>query len=162
VNTDFARPGHRTSVVRSSALPLSREPERGPETRVSLLLPPVHLEACIPQPPLLEHCDAFITHAGFNSVKEALATGVPMVAVPISADQPYRAGRCAELGVARALGADARAPDNIRDAERKVLTASHCDPRRPPSRPAAATSSGRITPQGDSPAELESTTQQQI
>ena len=48
----------------------------------------VRLEAYVPQPLLLAHCDAFITHGGFNSVKEALSSGVPMVVVPISADHP--------------------------------------------------------------------------
>ena len=49
----------------------------------------------MPQPLLLARCDAFVTHGGFNSVKEALSSGVPMVVVPISADQPYSAERCA-------------------------------------------------------------------
>jgi MGT family glycosyltransferase len=81
----------------------------------------VRLEAYVPQPLLLEHCDAFVTHGGFNSVKEALSAGVPMVVVPISADQPYSAGRCADLGVARAVGPDERTPGAIGDALRQVL-----------------------------------------
>jgi UDP:flavonoid glycosyltransferase YjiC (YdhE family) len=81
----------------------------------------VRLEAYVPQPLLLPHCDAFVTHGGFNSVKEALSAGVPMVVVPISADQPYSAERCAELGAARTVGPDARTPEAIRDAVRAVL-----------------------------------------
>ena len=81
----------------------------------------VRLEAYLPQPLLLEHCDVFLTHGGFNSVKEALGAGVPMVAVPISADQPYTAERCAAIGVARTVGSGDRAPDAIRDAVRQVL-----------------------------------------
>lgn len=81
----------------------------------------VRLEAYVPQPLLLAHCDAFVTHGGFNSVKEALSSGVPMVVVPISADQPYSAERCAHLGVTRALGPDDRTPDSIREAVRQVL-----------------------------------------
>jgi UDP:flavonoid glycosyltransferase YjiC (YdhE family) len=81
----------------------------------------VRLEAYLPQPLVLEHCHAFVTHGGFNSVKEALASGVPMVVVPISADQPYSAERCAAIGVARTVGAEARSPDAIRDAVRQVL-----------------------------------------
>jgi UDP:flavonoid glycosyltransferase YjiC (YdhE family) len=81
----------------------------------------VRLEAYLPQTLILERCDAFVTHGGFNSVKEALASGVPMVVVPISADQPYSAERCAALGVARTVGAEARSPDAIRDAVRQVL-----------------------------------------
>ena len=46
----------------------------------------IRLEPYVPQPLLLAHCDAFVTHGGFNSVKEALGEGVPMVVVPISAD----------------------------------------------------------------------------
>jgi UDP:flavonoid glycosyltransferase YjiC (YdhE family) len=81
----------------------------------------VRLEAYVPQPLMLERCDAFVTHGGFNSVKEALGAAVPMVVVPITADQPYSAERCAELGVARTIGADDRTPEAIRDAVRQVL-----------------------------------------
>jgi UDP:flavonoid glycosyltransferase YjiC (YdhE family) len=81
----------------------------------------VRLEAYVAQPLLLAHCDAFVTHGGFNSVKEALGAGVPMVVLPITADQPYSAERCAALGVARTIGADDRAPDAIRRAAQQVL-----------------------------------------
>jgi MGT family glycosyltransferase len=81
----------------------------------------VRLEAYVPQPLLLEHWDLFVTHGGFNSVKESLIAGVPMVVVPITADQPYSAQRCAALGVARAIGADERNPETIGAAVRDVL-----------------------------------------
>jgi UDP:flavonoid glycosyltransferase YjiC (YdhE family) len=81
----------------------------------------VRLEPYVVQPLLLAHCDAFVTHGGFNSVKEALRAGVPMVVVPISADQPYSAERCAGLGVGRAVGPGDRTPEAIRDAVRRVL-----------------------------------------
>ena len=82
----------------------------------------IRLEPYLPQPLLLEHCDAFLTHGGFNSVKEALGAGVPMVALPISADQPYSAERCAAIGAGRTVGAGDRTPHAIRDAVRQVLT----------------------------------------
>jgi UDP:flavonoid glycosyltransferase YjiC (YdhE family) len=81
----------------------------------------VRLEAYVPQPLLLPYCDAFVTHGGFNSVKEALSEGVPMVVVPISADQPYSAERCADLGVGVTVGAGDRSASAIRDAVRRVL-----------------------------------------
>jgi MGT family glycosyltransferase len=81
----------------------------------------VRLEPYVPQPLLLPHCDAFVTHGGFNSVKEALGAGVPMVVVPISADQPYSAARCAAIGVARTVAPDDRSPEAIRAAVREVL-----------------------------------------
>jgi MGT family glycosyltransferase len=83
--------------------------------------PHVRLEAHVPQPLLLPRCDAFVTHGGFNSVKEALSAGVPVVVVPISADQPYSAARCADLGVGLAVGPGERTPEVIRDAVRRVL-----------------------------------------
>jgi UDP:flavonoid glycosyltransferase YjiC (YdhE family) len=81
----------------------------------------VRLEAYVPQALLLPHCAAFVTHGGFNSVKEALSEGVPMVVVPISADQPYSAERCAELGVGVTVAAGDRSADAIRDVVRRVL-----------------------------------------
>jgi UDP:flavonoid glycosyltransferase YjiC (YdhE family) len=83
--------------------------------------PHVHVEAYVPQPLLLPHCDVFVTHGGFNSVKEALIAGVPMVVVPITADQPYCAERCAALGVARTVDPGDRTPEAIREAVRAVL-----------------------------------------
>jgi len=41
----------------------------------------------LPQAAILEHASALVTHAGNNSVTEALASGVPMVALPFSTDQ---------------------------------------------------------------------------
>ena len=36
----------------------------------------------------LSHADVFVTHGGFNSVKEAILLAVPMVVVPFCVDQP--------------------------------------------------------------------------
>jgi UDP:flavonoid glycosyltransferase YjiC (YdhE family) len=83
--------------------------------------PNVRLEPYLPQPALLPHCDLFVTHAGFNSIKESLVSGVPMVAIPITADQPYCAERCAALGVARVVLPDERTPEVIREAALDVL-----------------------------------------
>jgi len=82
----------------------------------------VRLEPYVEQPLLLDRCDAFITHGGFNSVKEAAILGVPMIVVPITADQPYSAQRCAALGIGRAIGPDSRTPEAIRDAVVDVLS----------------------------------------
>jgi UDP:flavonoid glycosyltransferase YjiC (YdhE family) len=59
----------------------------------------VHLVSFVQQRLLLPACDLFITHAGFGAVSEALAAGVPMVALPLYADQPTNAARLAELHV---------------------------------------------------------------
>src|SRR5207249_4146000 len=79
------------------------------------------LEAYVPQAELLSRCDAFITHGGFNSVKESLIAGTPMVVIPITADQPYCAQRCVALGVAEVVSPDERTPERVRAATRAVL-----------------------------------------
>jgi UDP:flavonoid glycosyltransferase YjiC (YdhE family) len=83
--------------------------------------PNVRLERYVGQPELLPQCAAFVTHAGFNSVKESLISGVPMVAIPITADQPYCAQRCAALGVARVVGPEQRTGEAVRAATLEVL-----------------------------------------
>jgi MGT family glycosyltransferase len=59
-----------------------------------------------PQLGMLRRASVFVTHAGFNGLKEAVACGVPMVAVPLSHDQP----RNAALVVYRGLGLALHAP----------------------------------------------------
>jgi MGT family glycosyltransferase len=49
-----------------------------------------------PQLELLKRASVCITHAGLNTVLEALAHGVPQVAIPITVDQPGVAARIAE------------------------------------------------------------------
>lgn len=52
-----------------------------------------------PQIELLKRSALCITHAGLNTALEALAQGVPMVAIPIGYDQPGVAARIAYHGV---------------------------------------------------------------
>ncbi|HEX5165321.1 MAG TPA: glycosyltransferase [Thermomicrobiales bacterium] len=85
-------------------------------------LPHIHIERYIPQSLLFEHCHAVITHGGFGTVTTALAFGLPMVIIPIAADQPANAQRCAKLGVARVVEPDRRTPQTIRDAVGDILT----------------------------------------
>jgi zeaxanthin glucosyltransferase len=47
----------------------------------------------VPQIDLLERSTLCITHAGLNTALESLAQGVPMVAIPITNDQPGVAAR---------------------------------------------------------------------
>jgi zeaxanthin glucosyltransferase len=49
-----------------------------------------------PQLELLKRASVCITHAGLNTVLEALAHGVPQVAIPVTVDQPGVAARIAE------------------------------------------------------------------
>ena len=81
----------------------------------------VRVESWIPQAALLPHCAAVVTHGGYGTVAAALAHGRPLVLLPISADQPANAHRCAAAGVGIAIGPDDRSPKSIRRAVRTVL-----------------------------------------
>ncbi len=52
-----------------------------------------------PQLALLDKATLLITHAGVNTVLESLCRGVPMIALPRSADQPGMGARVAYVGV---------------------------------------------------------------
>jgi zeaxanthin glucosyltransferase len=58
-----------------------------------------------PQLELLKTASVCMTHAGFNTVLEALTQGVPQVAIPVTHDQPGVAARIAahQTGVVTAL-----------------------------------------------------------
>jgi UDP:flavonoid glycosyltransferase YjiC (YdhE family) len=84
----------------------------------------VHLEPYVPQTLLLPQCDVLVTHGGFNSVKEAVAAGVPLVVCPLMSDQPYSAERCEALGLGRVVGPETRTAEGIREAVRAVLADS--------------------------------------
>jgi MGT family glycosyltransferase len=83
--------------------------------------PHVHIERYIPQSLLLPHCDLVVSHGGFNTVTGVLAAGLPMVVIPMSADQPYNAACCAALGVGRVIGPEERSAAAIGAAARMVL-----------------------------------------
>jgi MGT family glycosyltransferase len=53
----------------------------------------------VPQQKLLEHVDVFITHAGMNSVNEAICNGVPMLLLPHQLEQVMIAGKVEQLGM---------------------------------------------------------------
>jgi MGT family glycosyltransferase len=54
----------------------------------------VRIERFIPQDQLLPHVDLCINHSGYSTVMGALSFGVPLVLLPLSADQPVIAQMC--------------------------------------------------------------------
>ncbi|UJW30071.1 glycosyltransferase [Saccharothrix sp. AJ9571] len=81
----------------------------------------VRIERYIPQASLLPWCTAMVSHGGSGSVLGALAHGMPMVLLPLGADQPHNAERCAQLGVARVLDAMTASSAEIAAATEDVL-----------------------------------------
>ncbi|GAB3689171.1 macrolide family glycosyltransferase [Saccharopolyspora tripterygii] len=52
-----------------------------------------------PQPAVLRHAEAFVSHTGMNSTMESLHSGVPLIAVPQMPEQSANAARAEELGL---------------------------------------------------------------
>jgi UDP:flavonoid glycosyltransferase YjiC (YdhE family) len=70
---------------------------------------------------LLRRAAAVVSHAGGNTVAEALVHGRPLVVAPIAFDQPFNAERVAATGAGiRVRFARARAGE-LREAVRRVL-----------------------------------------
>lgn len=87
--------------------------------------PNVHIERYIPQNMLLPLCDLVVTHGGSGTMLDGLSFGLPMVMIPISADQPVNAQICKRLGVARVVTpvgrTEAELAQDIRNATQEVL-----------------------------------------
>ena len=82
----------------------------------------IRVEQYVSQAEILPRSSVVVSHAGSGSVLGALAHGVPMVLLPMGADQPFNAARCEELGVARVLDVIAATPDDMRGAVAAVLS----------------------------------------
>ncbi|MGR4853721.1 glycosyltransferase [Streptomyces sp. LARHCF252] len=80
-----------TVVVSTSGIPVDTEGLPGH----------IHVAERVPQPLLLESVDLFVTHGGFNSIREAMRTGTPLAVLPHFGDQPANADRVQELGLGR-------------------------------------------------------------
>jgi UDP:flavonoid glycosyltransferase YjiC (YdhE family) len=83
--------------------------------------PGVHVERWVPMSRLLATSDALVFHAGSGTMLAALAAGVPLVLLPVAADQPENADRCVAAGVGIALDAGDRTPAAVATATRTVL-----------------------------------------
>ena len=86
-----------------------------------------------PQLELLKRAALSITHAGLNTALESLSHGVPMVAIPITNDQPGVAARLAWLGAAEVMPPQRLTAARLRAAVERMLreprfreAAQHC------------------------------------
>lgn len=74
-----------------------------------------------PQQAALQRSDAVITHAGLNTVMDALAAGTPLLALPIAFDQPGVAARIVHAGVGQKLLPALASRGAIQRALRRIL-----------------------------------------
>ncbi len=74
-----------------------------------------------PQLELLKRARIVITHAGMNTAMETIAQGVPLLAIPITNDQPAVAARIAWSGCGRVVPLRRVNVQRIADAVRQLL-----------------------------------------
>ncbi|WP_326836549.1 macrolide family glycosyltransferase [Amycolatopsis rhabdoformis] len=76
--------------------------------------------ASVPQLGVLRHATAFVSHAGMNSIMEALALEVPLVTLPQVPEQALNARRVRELGLGEVLDSEALTPELVRGTVLRV------------------------------------------
>lgn len=81
----------------------------------------VRVAAWVPMSRLLATCDVVAFHGGSGTMLAALSAGVPLVTMPVAADQPENADRCLAAGVGVTLGPGERDPASVRRAVELVL-----------------------------------------
>jgi UDP:flavonoid glycosyltransferase YjiC (YdhE family) len=95
---------------------LQRDPgELGP------MPPSVRVERWVPNAVALRDATAMIGHGGAGSVLGALTAGVPMVLIPLFADQPLNTRRMAELGAGIGVEDGPALPSDLRSAIEELL-----------------------------------------
>lgn len=85
----------------------------GHETSADTLSRPpvnVHVEPWVPQADVFGHASAVVCHGGSGTTLGALAAGLPLVVVPLFADQPDNARRVAAIGAGVAVEVGDEAP----------------------------------------------------
>ena len=155
LSTRFADAGLAQRILDAlSALPVRGLLTLGPVLdHADLRAPPnVTVSRFVDHAAVLPHASLVITHAGLGTVMAALAHGVPLLCLPLKADQFENAARVVGLGVGRQLSKHATSAQ-LRRGTLDLLT----DPRFPRAakRLASALASGR---DADPVAELEALT----
>ncbi|MFD1507388.1 glycosyltransferase family 1 protein [Georgenia yuyongxinii] len=82
----------------------------------------VRVETYVDQAAVVARAAVVVTHGGSGTVSAALAAGVPLVVLPMGADQPHNAARCTDLGVGLVLDPVTVPPAQVRDAVGAMLT----------------------------------------
>jgi len=92
------------------------------EPRQASRIPADWVRSFVPQQAVLARADMCVTHAGLNTTLECLAHGVPMLALPLTHDQPGVAARIEACGAGLRLGPAARRSGRIRAAVEQLLS----------------------------------------
>jgi UDP:flavonoid glycosyltransferase YjiC (YdhE family) len=82
----------------------------------------VIVERYVPLAAIVPLVDLVVSHGGSGTIVGTMVQGVPMVLIPMGADQPHNAVRAEALGIARVLDPVAATPADIGSAARDLLT----------------------------------------
>ncbi|AZN38788.1 macrolide family glycosyltransferase [Paenibacillus albus] len=82
----------------------------------------------VPQTEVLQNAKLFITHGGMNSAYEGLFYGVPLIVLPLSADQPLIARQVASIGAGIQLQMQSLTANELREAVEQVLSDASIKP----------------------------------
>ena len=95
--------------------------------------PNLRVEAWVPQADVLGHADLVVSHGGSGTTLGALAAGLPLVVVPLFADQPDNARRVAAVGAGvGGVAGPGPPPEPIRSSvDPAALREASRRPRRP-------------------------------
>lgn len=94
---------------------------KGDPTALGTLPANVHAERFWPQREVMPHAAAMVAHGGLGTTMLALSHGVPMVLLPLFADQAHNAGRVAEVGAGVVAHGGPRAAPDLPDLLGRVL-----------------------------------------
>lgn len=75
----------------------------------------------VPQAEVLKYADLFIAHGGMGSVSDGMYLGVPMILVPLGADQFFNAYRLQELNAGKVLKKKEVTAENLKREAKLVL-----------------------------------------
>lgn len=92
-----------------------------PENLPSLIGNPIVVEYA-PQLDILKQATVMITHAGMNTTMECLMHGVPMIAIPVTNDQPGVSSRIVWTGVGERISLRELSVEKLRAVTQSVLT----------------------------------------
>ncbi len=80
----------------------------------------VRVERYIPQSVIMERADLVVCHAGYNTMMGALSRSLPMLCLPLGADQFYNAFRVGAAGVGLQLNLESTTAVQLREAVRQL------------------------------------------
>ena len=100
-----------------------------------------------PQAELLPHCAAMVCHGGSGTVRQGLAAGVPLVVLPLFADQPENARLVHRIGAGVALQLDGSARATLGRRAGLPRRAAGRAARRADRRPSYHAAAGRVAAQ---------------